>query len=603
MVSAARAMAGFAASAAPRVPTASPGHLMTCRSEKMRSMMRTRSMVSASRKATTAVPVEPPFEPPAEGVWCDPRRVRVLRGSMEPKGDGPVVYWMSRERRVLDNWALNNALEVAARTNRGFHVVYILDYEKDLVQGARQRVFEIQGLREVDEKLREMNIPFHVTDANDNASGSNTKTNSKAVIAALEKFGPSLVVCDFSPLREPRKTRDDIVTLLCPCDVPVTETDARNVVPVWQTSDKKEYAARTIRKKIMSRLDVFCTEFPGKEAIEFSMRRVLEGSDGTVNSNGIMDSSTLATPFSDKADWDALLEIAKNSAGARPIYSKTRGLTSGETAGLRHLTQFVTNRIHLYIKRNDPNVIGGQSGLSPYIRFGYVSAQRAALEARKALMDARGDFDESSMNTSISASGTETDPFMDTLTDATNSFIEELVVRRELAENFVAYTSQYDTLAGTTAQWAMDSLTMHETDKRDPSYTFDQLENAQTHDELWNAAQLELTELGQMHGFMRMYWAKKILEWTSDGPSKAFEIALYFNDRYSLDGRDPNGCTGVAWAIAGLHDQGWKEREVFGKIRYMNYQGCKRKFKVDQYVARINDEVREETQTRESIER
>ena len=106
-----------------------------------------------------------------------------------------------------------------------------------------------------------------------------------------------------------------------------------------------------------------------------------------------------------------------------------------------------------------------------------------------------------------------------------------------------------------------------------------------------------------MHGFMRMYWAKKILEWTSDGPSKAFEIALYFNDRYSLDGRDPNGCTGVAWAIAGLHDQGWKEREVFGKIRYMNYQGCKRKFKVDQYVARINDEVREETQMRKSIER
>jgi len=162
------------------------------------------------------------------------------------------------------------------------------------------------------------------------------------------------------------------------------------------------------------------------------------------------------------------------------------------------------------------------------------------------------------------------------------SFIEEMVVRRELADNFCHYNEQYDSLAG-AAQWAQDSLAKHAGDPREYVYTQAQLENAETHDDLWNAAQLQMVEVGKMHGFLRMYWAKKILEWT-ESPEEALRIAIYLNDRYELDGRDPNGYVGCMWSIAGVHDMGWTERQVFGKIRFMNYDGCKRKFDLPGFV-------------------
>jgi deoxyribodipyrimidine photo-lyase len=116
-------------------------------------------------------------------------------------------------------------------------------------------------------------------------------------------------------------------------------------------------------------------------------------------------------------------------------------------------------------------------------------------------------------------------------------------------------------------------------------YTREQFEESKTHDELWNAAQRQLVLEGKMHGFMRMYWAKKVLEWT-DSPEKGLEEALYLNDHYSLDGNDANGYVGCMWSICGVHDQGWTERAVFGKIRYMNYNGCKRKFDIEKYMAK-----------------
>jgi deoxyribodipyrimidine photo-lyase len=163
------------------------------------------------------------------------------------------------------------------------------------------------------------------------------------------------------------------------------------------------------------------------------------------------------------------------------------------------------------------------------------------------------------------------------------SFVEEGFVRRELSDNFLWYAPDtYDTIqAG--AQWAQDSLELHRNDPREYIYMLSELESGRTHDDLWNAAQLQMIRTGKMHGFLRMYWAKKILEWTS-APTDALKYAQYLNDKYALDGRDPNGFCGVAWSIFGNHDMGWKEREIFGKIRFMNYNGCKRKFKVDQFV-------------------
>jgi deoxyribodipyrimidine photo-lyase len=136
----------------------------------------------------------------------------------------------------------------------------------------------------------------------------------------------------------------------------------------------------------------------------------------------------------------------------------------------------------------------------------------------------------------------------------------------------------YDSIT-TAAGWAQETVAVHTTDRREYIYTQYQLEHAQTHDDLWNASQLQLTREGKLHGFLRMYWAKKILQWTIS-PTQALDIAQYLNDYYAIDGRCPNGFVGVGWSIMGIHDQGWKEREVFGKIRFMNYQGCQRKFKV-----------------------
>merc|ERR1712166_766299 len=160
---------------------------------------------------------------------------------------------------------------------------------------------------------------------------------------------------------------------------------------------------------------------------------------------------------------------------------------------------------------------------------------------------------------------------------ASKGFLEEAIVRRELSDNFCFYNPKYDSIEG-AAGWAQETLKKHTKDKRQYLYTEAQLETAMTHDLLWNGAQNELRGAGKMHGFMRMYWAKKILEWTKS-PEEALRIGIKLNDKYSLDGRDPNGYVGITWSVMGTHDMGWGERPIFGKIRYMNYNGCKKKFK------------------------
>jgi len=258
-------------------------------------------------------------------------------------------------------------------------------------------------------------------------------------------------------------------------------------------------------------------------------------------------------------DWPRLIAEAAADASVPEV----AWCVPGEAAAHAALADFLTTRrLKLYEKRNDPNVPEALSGLSPYLHFGQLAPQRAALEAKKHSREH---------------------------SKAVESFVEELVVRRELSDNFCFYNPNYDTLAG-ASDWARQSLDAHRGDKREFVYSRQQLEEGRTADRLWNAAQSELVHCGKMHGFMRMYWAKKILEWTAD-PETALADAIYLNDKYSLDGRDPNGYVGCMWSIAGIHDMGWAERPVFGKIRYMNFAGCKRKFDVERYIQRISNEA------------
>ncbi|NTW74028.1 MAG: deoxyribodipyrimidine photo-lyase [Chlorobiaceae bacterium] len=346
---------------------------------------------------------------------------------------------------------------------------------------------------------------------------------------AIEQTGAGAVVTDFSPLRLPRSWKTRVAEAL-PCAL--YEVDAHNIVPAWLASTKQEYAARTIRPKLHALAPAFLTPFPEPEAR--------------------FQPSAIDRP---PVHWEQL--------GGWPRQDPPDGssdlLLPGQQAGEERLRQFIGQGLEGYaVRRNDPNS-GCVSRLSPYLHFGQLSAQHVALSVA---------------GSPAAAENRE-------------AFIEELFIRRELADNFCLNNDRYDHLDG-MPEWARSTLANHGQDRREHLYTVEQFEHAETHDPLWNAAQTELVRTGLMHGYLRMYWAKKILEW-SPSPTSAFEIAIVLNDRYALDGRDPNGYTGIAWSIAGLHDRPWFERPVYGKIRYMNASGCARKFDVVRYIRRMTD--------------
>jgi deoxyribodipyrimidine photo-lyase len=338
---------------------------------------------------------------------------------------------------------------------------------------------------------------------------------------------PAAVVTDMAPLRVPAGWVTDVAAaldLLLP-PVPLVQVDAHNIVPVWVASDKQEVGARTIRRKINDRLPQYFTDFPA------------------------LPPNPPSTPLPPAIEWDAELAALQIDRTVPEV----DWLAPGAAAAQRVLDQFIAERLNVYHDlSNNPNE-SAQSDLSPYLHFGQLAPQRAALTIKHCTAHAAGK----------------------------KAFLEQTIVRREVTDNYCFYNKHYDSLDG-AAVWARDSLLLHASDKREYVYNREQLDRAKTHDPLWNAAQRQLLQTGKMHGFMRMYWAKKILEWSAD-PATALADAIYLNDRYNLDGRDPNGYVGCMWSICGIHDMGWKERPVFGKIRYMNYAGCKRKFKVAQF--------------------
>jgi deoxyribodipyrimidine photo-lyase len=254
---------------------------------------------------------------------------------------------------------------------------------------------------------------------------------------------------------------------------------------------------------------------------------------------------------SDKNVWQRVRQYIQVDSSVASV----DWIPAGEKAAFRMLDRFINHTLSAYDSdRNDP-VSDGQSHLSPYFHFGQLSAQRAALSVRDAAVPKA----------------------------ARDAYLEELIVRRELADNFCLYCPSYDAI-GAFPEWASRTLTRHRADERPYLYSGEILETAGTHDPIWNACQTEMVVRGKMHGYMRMYWAKKILEWTR-APEEALQTAIRLNDRYELDGRDPNGYAGIAWAIGGVHDRPWGEREIFGTVRYMNDRGIRRKFPmIDTYI-------------------
>jgi deoxyribodipyrimidine photo-lyase len=438
-------------------------------------------------------------------------RSRIIREGKSLRG--PVVYWMSRDQRVRDNWALLFAQEHALQRKSALIVVFCLVPEF-LNAAIRQYGFMLRGLREVEETLAKKNIPFFLIKGKP----------EQAIPLFLNEVRACALAADFDPLRVKRAWIERVSKKI---SIPVYQVDAHNIVPCWTASSRQEYAAYTFRPKIRKLLPRYLEPFPSVKKHPCSFRTESGGTD-----------------------WRSVIKALK----ADRAVPEVSWLTPGEKAAGKVLRGFINNRLKGYARdRNDP-VKDGQSDLSPYLHFGQISAATVARSVRES------EADHSSKE----------------------AFLEELIVRRELSDNFCFYNDHYDSFNGFPA-WAKESLAQHRQDRREYVYTWKQFEASDTHDALWNAAQREMVVRGKMHGYMRMYWAKKILEWSAS-PDAAIEIAIYLNDRYELDGRDPNGYAGIAWSIGGVHDRAWNKRRIFGKVRYMSLAGCRSKFDVDAYI-------------------
>jgi deoxyribodipyrimidine photo-lyase len=354
------------------------------------------------------------------------------------------------------------------------------------------------------------------------------------VIASLvSEISPALVVGDENPLRVPQAWR---LKVSAETTVPFVLVDADVVVPTSHFP-KQEYAARTLRPKIHKLLATYLKRVPDLSAnTTFAANRQPRGE------------RVEAGPL--------LLQLKVGGVGEVADYA------GGTSEAMLRLKRFIKMRLDLYAaSRNEPTPYV-TSELSAHLHFGHIGPLRIACDVADAL-----EADQTSVS----------------------SYFEELIVRRELAVNYVARNPRYDQLAGCPS-WALRTLERHRADPRPICYSAHQLEAGETHDPLWNAAQHEMVFTGRMHNYLRMYWAKKILEWSPD-PETAFAVALDLNDRYEMDGRDPNGYVGIAWSIGGLHDRPWFERPIFGTVRFMSYESTRRKFDSAGYIGRVRDLV------------
>lgn len=387
---------------------------------------------------------------------------------------GSVVYLMDREIRIIDNFALQFAIQKSNELNQPLKIICARPfYEYKPKQG-----FIDNQINEVKKNFLKFDFDFEICEEKD-------------IPEHLSKLDISLLIFDFNPLLN----RDYLANK----DFKIYEIDGHNIVPAMFLSDKQEYNAMTMRKKIYYKIFPFLTEYDNFTNI--------------------------------KTEADLLLD------------------------------DFIQNKLPQYAEfKNNPskNVL---SGLSKYMNLGFISSQRAALEVIKSNAE--------DINKAV--------------------FLEELIIQKELSDNFCLYCRNYKTL-DCIPLWAKNSLMEHENDLRVYNYKLTDFENAKTHDRLWNAAQIQLINDGDIHGYLRMYWAKKILEW-SQSPQTALDIAIYLNDKYSYDSPSPSGYAGILWAIGALHDRAFRNFPVTGKIRRMTYDSLKHKFNIKDYISQ-NAEIK-----------
>ncbi|MFZ0744439.1 MAG: deoxyribodipyrimidine photo-lyase [Terracidiphilus sp.] len=442
-------------------------------------------------------------------------RVHVRRGGAPRKDAKCVVYWMQRSMRIVDNPALNVAIE--AGNLLGLPVVVFFSVIPNYPHAnLRHYHFMVQGLSDVAKDAAERGLGFVVRRHPDNS-----------LEAFIEEVEAALVVGDENPCREPERWRRVLARRL---KLPFWTVDADVVVPS-AVFGRDYFLLHHFRPHLRAELPMYLVA-----AAKMAPLRAWMAHSSTCPLNRINDGLT----------------NLDRSVG--PVDS----FTGGTRSALARLGEFVKTELPGYEKaRNHPEV-KGTSRLSPYLHFGHIGPLTIALAVEEAVKKG---------NASAAAR---------------DRFLDQLIGWRELSVLFVRQNPDYDNW-DCAEPWARKTLVEHTGDARPHHYSLAQMERGETGDELWNAAQREMVETGWMHNYMRMYWAKKILEWSPD-PARAFEWAVTLNDRYELDGRDPNGYAGIAWAIVGKHDRPWFDRPVFGLVRPMSGASMAKKFDAKKYI-------------------
>ncbi|MGA8043186.1 MAG: deoxyribodipyrimidine photo-lyase [Terracidiphilus sp.] len=445
-------------------------------------------------------------------------RIHVRRAGPPRTAASCVVCWMQRAMRVIDNPALDVAIE--AGNLLGLPVIVFFSVIPNYPNAnLRHYHFLAQGLRDVAEDAAERGVGFVVRRHPDNS-----------LEAFLEEVEAAIVIGDENPCREPERWREVLAGRL---KLPFWTVDADVVVPS-ALFNRSYFLLHHFRPHLKAQLPKFLLAQPAIQPLH------------------------AFRPWKNISSFNLAGDITAGFTKLDRSIGPVDTFTGGTHAALKRLRDFVEHDLARYEgTRNHPE-IKGTSRLSPYLHFGNISPITIAVAAHDAVR--RGKAPAS----------------------ACDKFLDELIGWRELAVLFVRHTPSYDTWE-CAAPWARKTLIEHAGDPRDYHYTFEQLERAETHDDLWNAAQREMVHTGWMHNYMRMYWAKKILEWAPD-PARAFEWAVTLNDRYELDGRDPNGYAGIAWAIVAKHDRPWFDRPIFGVIRPMSGASIAKKIDAQAYI-------------------
>ncbi|MGQ9456380.1 MAG: deoxyribodipyrimidine photo-lyase [Armatimonadota bacterium] len=430
---------------------------------------------------------------------------------------------MQRSQRVHDNPAFNFAIDLANDLGKPL-LVYFGVFDSYPMASVRAFKFMLEGLKETASALRDTSVGFLVR----------REKPYEGVVDVARRYRACAVVVDEDYLNVGRAWREHAALTL---PVRLIKVDAETVVPV-RLIGSEQWGAYTLRPKILRVLSEWLVEFP-TPTIKHRWTADLEG-------EGI---DLL------EVDIDRLVASLEVEHDVPPVLDRVGGVTHAK----RMLAEFVHHKLPRYLALKDDISTSVSSGLSPYLHFGQISSLRVALTVVRA----------------------------DVPREPVEAFLEQLIIRRELAINFCTYNTGYATLDA-ASEWARKTLEDHRSDPRFQVYTLEELEFAQTHDDIWNAAQMELLHCGSIHPYVRMFWAKKLLEWCPS-PEQALSTAIYLNDKYALDGRDPNGYANIAWCIYGKHDRPFKERPIFGKVRYMSTDSLRRKKGWQSYVKRFTN--------------